>query len=74
MDNIKKLLQSIENYEKHFKIKAYYMAFALSYDSDDEAEVLVGIASKEQITSLKDYSFMNKTLQFLMQNIQDTQS
>lgn len=53
MDNIKKLLQSIENYEKHFKIKAYYMAFALSYDSDDEAEVLVGIASKEQIEEFK---------------------
>ena len=29
------------------------MAFALSYDSDDEAEVLVGIASKEQIEGFK---------------------
>jgi len=53
MNNIKKLLQSIENYEKHFKIKAYYVALALSYDSQDEAEVLVGIASKEQIEEFK---------------------
>jgi len=29
MDNIKKLLQSIEKYEKHFGIKAYYVALAL---------------------------------------------
>jgi len=53
MDNIKKLLQSIENYEKHFKIKAYCVALALSCDSGDEAEVLVGITSKEQIEKFK---------------------
>ena len=64
MDNIKKLLQSIEKYEKHFKIKAYYVALALSYDSDDKAEVLVGIASKEQIEGFKN-EFKDESYEYI---------